>query len=109
MELGGGMAGEMELGSMASSDAWLRELMEPPDLRPGQANDSDEIVPGLFLGNSTAARAAAGLASSVNGAVNCAVAEGAPGSIDGTPCYDAAGDSQRLGSTPRLGAAAQRF
>ena len=31
---------------MASSDAWLRELMEPPDLRPGQANDADEIVPG---------------------------------------------------------------
>ena len=102
VELGGGMAGEMELGSMASSDAWLRELMEPPDLRPGQANDSDEIVPGLFLGNSTAARVAAGPRSSVNGAVNCAVAEGTPGSIDGTPCYDADGDSQRLGSIPRL-------
>ena len=31
---------------MSGSDAWLRELMAPPDLRPGQANDADEIIPG---------------------------------------------------------------
>ena len=77
---------------------WLQELLEPPDLRPGQANDSDEIIPGLFLGSSTAARAAADPSggSGVGGVVNCAVVEGLPGSIDGTPCYDA-GARERLG------------
>ena len=35
-----------ELGDMAASAVWLRELMEPPDLRPGQANEMDEIFPG---------------------------------------------------------------
>lgn len=71
-------------------EAELAELMKPPDLAPGSSEPSNEIVSGLWLGDSTAARAASaegGDEHSTRAILNAAH-EGPPGHIDGTPGHD---------------------
>eukprot|EP00294_Goniomonas_avonlea_P009885 CAMPEP_0114569698 /NCGR_PEP_ID=MMETSP0114-20121206/16778_1 /TAXON_ID=31324 /ORGANISM="Goniomonas sp, Strain m" /LENGTH=221 /DNA_ID=CAMNT_0001756621 /DNA_START=30 /DNA_END=692 /DNA_ORIENTATION=+ len=63
---------------------WVQALMAPPSLTC-EANDSDEILKGLFLGNSTAARAASN-ASPVRAIVNCAGRNNS-GTIDGVSVF----------------------
>jgi len=61
-------------------------LLEGPDLQSGVANDSDEILPGLHLGNSTAARGARSLG--FGAVLNCADEDPARGCIDGVSVFD---------------------
>jgi len=71
-------------------EAELAELMKPPDLTPGSSEPSNEIVSGLWLGDSTAARAASaegGDELSTRAILNAAH-DGPPGHIDGTPGHD---------------------
>ncbi|KAL6066707.1 Dual specificity protein phosphatase 14 [Balamuthia mandrillaris] len=51
-------SGEEDQAGPAAGEEWLEELMEPPELIPGTSDDADEIVPGLWLGNSEAGRRA---------------------------------------------------